>query len=77
MEDPLALLEALEAASLSTQAEVALAGSAALLDSLQHAPGAELARSLGLSPRRGQQIRARQRRELAAGQQDLFCEEEL
>ncbi len=74
---PLQRLEALETAASATDWEVAVAGSAALMDALMHAPGAELARSLGLSPRRGQQIRARQRRELEAGQQDLFAEAEL
>ena len=74
---PEQIMEALEIAEGVTEAEAALAGSAALLDSLLHSQGAELARSLGLSPRRGQQIRAMQRRALEAGQRDLFSVDEL
>lgn len=71
--DPLSLLEALEAASSATQAEIAIAGSAALLDSIRYASGTELATTIGCTARRGQQIRAAQRALLAAGQLDLFA----
>ena len=75
--DPLAVLELLQAADQVTAAEVAVAGAAALLDSLCHASGTELASQIGRTPRRGQQIRAQQRAALEAGQQDLFAEAEL
>lgn len=74
---PLQLLEALETAASITAWEVAVAGSAALVDALMHSPGAQLGRSLGLSPRRGQQLRAKQRAALEHGQQDLFFEDEI
>lgn len=74
---PLQRLEAFEEATLITKAEVAVAGSAALLDRLQHAPGVDLARRLRVTPRRGQQIREAQRAALQAGQQDLFAKEAL
>jgi hypothetical protein len=70
-------MEALEGASSVNREEVAAAGVAALLDALQHAQGAELGRGSGMSPRRGQQIRAQQRAALLAGQQDLFAQDEL
>jgi hypothetical protein len=75
--DPLVVLQTLEAAALASGEEVALAGSFALLDELRHASGTELAGKLGLTPRRGQQIRAGQRAALEAGQQDLFFEDEI
>lgn len=75
--DPLVVLQALEAAALASGEEAAVAGSAALLDAIQHAPGADLALRLRVTPRRGQQIRAAQRAALLAGQQDLFAEAEL
>lgn len=74
---PLDVLLAIEHATAITQEEAACAGVAALLDSLKHAPGSELARSLGVSSRRGQQIRAWQRGVLALGQLDLFAAEEF
>lgn len=77
VEDPAALLEALEIASSVHREELEAAGVAALLDSISHAPGADLARNLGLTHRRGQQIRAAQRRALEAGQQDLFAKDEI
>lgn len=75
--DPLSLLEALEAASSATQTEIAIAGSAALLDSICYASGTELAAAIGCTARRGQQIRAKQRAALLAGQQDLFAQDEI
>lgn len=75
--DPLILLEALESAAQATAAEVAVAGAAVLLDSLCHASGTALGQKIGRTPRRGQQILARQRAALEAGQQDLFAQDEL
>ena len=75
--EPLTVLEALEALSEASEEVMALAGSAALLDAIQHAPGSDLARQLRVTPRRGQQIRAAQRAALEAGQRDLFCGDAL
>lgn len=75
--DPLAILEMLEAVAQAAAADVAVAGAAALLDSLCHASGTELASKLRVTPRRGQQIRSTQRAALMAGQRDLFEEEAL
>jgi hypothetical protein len=77
VEDPAVLIEAIEGASLVGQAEIAAAGVAALLDSMCHAAGSELGAQMGCTARRGQQIRARQRAALLAGQQDLFARDEL